>query len=240
MKSLKNDMLLSVLSVLFVAALTGCGKGTAADQTSVDTTPPADQSTTEQQPKAIALFDQGMENWESIAFGGEGEVSFKDGELNLDMGFMTGALYKGDAAKLFGESLENYEITLDAKRVQGLDMFLGLTFPVGKDGHVSLVLGGWAGTVNGISSLDGLNGSENATTTYKEGGYESDKWYPVRIRVTSKKIECWLEDKQIVDVDRADYSKYDTHGMVVDSKPFGLFTYETWGAYRDLKVRKLN
>jgi hypothetical protein len=192
------------------------------------------------QPEPVALIGEDLGPWKPIQFGGEGEVFMKDGELNLDMGTMTGVKYAGDIKKLFGEDLENYEITLKAKRVEGLDIFVGLTFPVGEAGHVSLVLGGWGGVVNGISNLDGGNASENKTTTFKEGGYEPNQWYDVRVRVTDKAIACWLDGKQIVDVNRADYSGYDTHSMVLESKPFGLFTYETWGAYKDLMVRKLD
>ncbi len=191
-------------------------------------------------PPTTALITSDLANWQPINFGGEGEVSVEDGVLNLDMGTMTGVQYTGDLAELFGGQQENYEITLDAMRVQGMDIFLGLTFPVGKDGHVSLVLGGWAGVVNGISNLNGLNASENKTTTYKQGGYQLETWYSVRVRVTQDKIECFLDGKQIVDVNRADYEDYDTHGMVLETKPFGLFTFETWGAYRDMEVRRLD
>lgn len=186
----------------------------------------------------VALITPELTNLKPIQFGGEGAVTVEDGVLNLDMGTMTGVRYAGDADALFGEARENYEITLDAKRVEGLDIFLGLTFPVGKDGHVSLVLGGWGGAVNGISNLNGANASENKTTTFKT--YNDREWHPVRVRVTADKIECWVDGEQIVNVNRADYDNYDTHGMVVDSKPFGLFTYETWGAYKDLKVQRLD
>lgn len=192
-----------------------------------------------QAPPAKNLIDPELTDWKPINFGGEGEVSYKDDALNLDVGILTGVQYTGDIKKVFGEALENYEITLQAKRVEGMDIFLGLTFPVGTDGNVSLVLGGWAGVVNGISSLNGMNASENATTTYKKGGYTDGQWYNVRVRVTAEKIECWLDDKQIVDAKREDFDDFDTHQMVTDTKPFGLFTYETWGAYRDLKVRRL-
>eukprot|EP00752_Nemacystus_decipiens_P015033 g13389.t1 len=85
-----------------------------------------------------------MDQWEPILFGGEGEVFFKDGALDLDYGNpLTGVKYQGDLAALFGEDLENYVIMLQTQRVEGIDMFLGVTFPVGKDGHVSLVLALW-------------------------------------------------------------------------------------------------
>ncbi|MFN3167609.1 MAG: family 16 glycoside hydrolase [Phycisphaeraceae bacterium] len=217
----------------------GCGQTGEGDDAGTKRQPDPQQAERPEQPEPVALIGDDLGPWKPIQFGGEGEVFMKEGELNLDMGTMTGVQYTGDIKQLFGDTLENYELTLKAKRVEGLDIFLGLTFPVGEAGHVSLVLGGWGGVVNGISNLDGANASENKTTTYKEGGYDTGKWYDVRIRVTDKKIGCWLDGKQIVDVNRADYSDYDTHGMVLESKPFGLFTYETWGAYKDFKVRQL-
>ena len=186
-----------------------------------------------------ALLDGNADQWQTINFGGEGDVSFKDGALNLDFGNpLTGATYKGELAELFGEDLENYAITLQARRYEGVDMFLGLTFPVGKDGHVSLVLGGWAGAITGISNLDGLNASENQTTEYHN--LVDKQWFRVKVLVTPKKIQCWLDDKRIVDVNRADYKDYDTHGAVVDTKPFGMFSYDTHGQVKDMKVWELD
>lgn len=184
---------------------------------------------------ATSLDRNDLDNWQIIRFGGEGKVFSKDGVLNLDLGSpMTGVKYTGKVEKLFGPELENYAITLKAKRVEGIDMFLGLTFPVGKKGHVSLILGGWAGAVTGISNLDGMNASENATTQYH--AFKDNQWYDVKILLTEEKIECWLGDKKIVDEPRADYDSFTTHGSVTDTVPFGLFTYGTWGAYKDFKV----
>jgi len=202
-------------------------------------TPEADApQPTEAQPlaKPVSVVGPQLTDWKKINFGGEGRITYDNGVLNLDRGSpMTGLVYTGDPKKVFGESLEDYTITLKAKRVEGIDIFLGLTFPVGTDGHVSLVLGGWAGAISGISNLDGANASENATTKYH--AFKENQWYDVKIRLTDK-IECWLDDKKIVDEPRADYTEFTTHGSVVDTVPFGLFTYSTWGAYKDLKVWK--
>lgn len=197
------------------------------------------QAQAEDAVRAISLIDPELTRWQTINFGGEGYVYFKEEALSLDYGNpLTGLRYKGDLAAIFGEDLENYEITLEAMRVEGVDMFLGLTFPVGKDGHVSLVLGGWAGAITGLSNLDGLNASENATTQYHN--MPAKQWFKVKVRVTTTKIQCWLDNKQLVDINRADYEKYDTHSAVVDTKPFGMFSYDTWGQVRDMKVRKLD
>lgn len=191
-------------------------------------------------PKAppVELLPGNMEQWQTINFGGEGDVYYKDNVLNLDYGNpLTGAKYKGDLSELLGESKEHYAITMQAQRVEGVDMFLGVTFPVGGDGHVSLVLGGWAGAITGLSNLDGLNASENVTTQYH--AFEDKRWYKVKIYVTPKKIQCWLDDKQLVDIKRADFKKYDTHAAVEMTKPLGLFSYDTWGKVKDVKVWKL-
>lgn len=185
-----------------------------------------------------AFFAGGLGDWEPINFGGEGDVLHKDGQLTLDYGNpLTGVIYTGKIEDVFGKDLENYAITLEAQRVEGTDMFLGLTFPVGRVGHVSLVLGGWAGAITGLSNLDGLNASENDTTKFM--AFEDKRWYGVKVLVTPEKIECWLDDKQLVDVKRADYKAYTTHGAVIDTVPFGIFTYGTWAAYRNMKVWRL-
>lgn len=208
-----------VLICLFALAGFGC-------QTKPAKTPP------------IELLSGNMDQWKSIKFGGEGDVYFKDDALNLDYGNpLTGVTYQGDLDTLLGESKSNYAITLDAQRVEGVDMFLGVTFPVGNEGHVSLVLGGWAGAITGISNLDGLNASENVTTQYH--AFEDKRWYKIKIMVTDEKIQCWMEDKVLADIKRADYETYDTHGAVIDTKPLGLFSYGTWGKVRALKVWNL-
>ena len=92
----------------------------------------------------------------------------------------------------------NFEITLEALKVQGSDFFCGLTFPVGAS-HATLVLGGWGGATTGISSIDGQDASENDTTKFLT--YEKNKWYRIRMKVTPGKLETWINDDKIVDQD---------------------------------------
>ena len=140
----------------------------------------------------ISLFDgKTLTGWESTKFGGEGDVSVKNGKLILDFGVdLTGVHTKRKLPKI------NYEVELEAMRVEGSDFFCGFTFPV-NDSFCSLIVGGWGGGVCGISSLDGLDASENETTTYR--GFKKGTWYPVRVRVTEDKIQAWVEKKLIVD-----------------------------------------
>jgi hypothetical protein len=129
----------------------------------------------------------------------------------------------------------NYEVELEAMRVDGSDFFCGLTFPVGKK-HLSLIVGGWGGGVCGISSLDGNDASENETTTYRR--FKNKTWYPVRLRVTEEKIEAWLEGKKIVDV-KTKGKMLSLRVEVEPSKPFGFSTWQTTGALRKIRIREL-
>ena len=56
--------------------------------------------------------------------------------------------------------------------------------------------------MTGLSSLNGMDASENETTcTIK---YEDKTWYRFRVRVTGKAIRCWVNDKEIIAVDHQD------------------------------------
>jgi hypothetical protein len=130
----------------------------------------------------------------------------------------------------------DYEITLEGKKLKGNDFFCTTTFPVGAD-HCSLVVGGWGGTVVGLSSIDFRDAVDNGTTQIKE--FKHDQWYRIKIRVTPGKIEAWIDKEQLVDVDTKD-KKISLRLECEACKPFGVATWRTEGAVRDIRVRKLN
>ena len=88
--------------------------------------------------------------------------------------YATGITWNGPIVRM------DYEISLDAMRVDGSDFFCALTFPVGEN-PCTLVLGGWGGTLCGLSNLDYYDASENETTTFY--AFEKNTWYHVRLRV---------------------------------------------------------
>jgi hypothetical protein len=152
-----------------------------------------------------------------------------------------GELILGVGSNLTGVTIDrpipqtNYEVTLEAQRVEGSDFFCGLTFPVKKD-PCSLILGGWGGGVCGLSSIDGNDAHENETTKYHK--FENGRWYAVRLRVTDKKIEAWLDKEQIVDQELADHN-ISIRIEVEASRPFGIATYDTKAALRNIRMRLL-
>ena len=115
------------------------------------------------------------------------------------------------------------------------DFFCGLTFPV-RDSHASFVVGGWAGTVIGLSSINGLDASENETTQYEK--LEHNKWYQIRVRVADGKVECWLDDKQMVDVE-LEGKRIGTRIEVDPNKPLGICCYNTEAGLKDIQLKSL-
>jgi hypothetical protein len=177
------------------------------------------------------LFDgRTLNGWKSTDFGGEGTVEVKDGAILLGVGNdLTGVNF------LRPTPHRNYEISLEARRVDGSDFFCGLTFPV-KNDPCSLIIGGWGGGVCGLSSIDGLDASENSTTKYRE--FESGRWYSIRLRVTDAKIEAWIDKDQIVDQKLAG-KKISIRSEVEASRPFGIASYRTLAALRNIRLREL-
>jgi hypothetical protein len=179
------------------------------------------------------LFDgKTLTNWQSTKFFGEGAVTVENGQLILEAGRnLTGITWIGQELPT-----TNYEIALQAMRVEGSDFFAGVTFPVA-DSFCSLILGGWGGMVVGLSSINGMDASENETSQSIQ--FESGRWYNVRIRVTPARIEAWLDERQIINQDLKG-NKVDTRFEVEPSRPLGVASWRTKSALRDLRLRRLS
>jgi hypothetical protein len=179
----------------------------------------------------ISLFDgKILGNWKVTDFGGQGDVYVKDGAIHMEMGsYMTGVTWAGPVVRM------DYEITLEAMRVEGSDFFCALTFPVG-DKSCSLILGGWGGTVCGLSNIDYYDASENETTQIV--GFDNGQWYRVRLRVRPYRIQAWLDDQVLLDVD-TEGRHIDIRSEVDLSQPLGIATWMTTGAVRGIRLRKL-
>jgi hypothetical protein len=128
-----------------------------------------------------------------------------------------------------------YEISLDAKRVAGSDFFCGLTFPVGTN-YLSFIVGGWGGGVVGLSSVDGMNASENETTSYMN--FVNGRWHHIRIRVEPEKIQAWIDEDRVVDLETTGKS-FSIRIEMEASKPLGIATWNTAAALKNIQLRKL-
>ncbi len=181
--------------------------------------------------KFVSLFDgKSLAGWKVPKFGADGKVWVQDGQMHVGIGDgCTGATWTGPIMR------EDYELSLEARRVEGGDFFCGLTFPVGTE-PVTLILGGWGGELVGLSCIDRYDASENATTTTIP--FKNDQWYDVRVKVTKARVQCFLDDKEIVNVER-EGRKFSIRWEVEESVPLGLATWKTHGALRNIRLRRL-
>lgn len=182
----------------------------------------------------IALFDgKGLGKWQKTAFGGEGDVFVnEDGNLEFGFGAVITGVHWGEAPP----ATSNYELSLEAMKLDGNDFFIALTFPV-KDSHATFVVGGWGGGVVGISSVDDLNASENETMSIE--GFENDVWYKIRVKVTDDQLQAWIDDDEKVSLDLEGRKISLLPGDIELSVPIGIAAYQTRAQYRNLVWRKL-
>ncbi len=172
-----------------------------------------------------------LDGWEITNFGPQGPVYVSGGEIILVMGDgCTGITWKNEFPKI------NYKVTLEAKRVAGNDFFCGMTFPVNND-PCSLIIGGWGGTVVGLSSINKMDASENETTTLRE--VETNHWYKICLIVKKDTIKALIDDEVVVDFAIGNKS-LSIRPEVELSKPFGIASWKTTAALRNIRVEKIN
>ena len=242
-----------LLSVAVAGLLSGCSSRSPKRSSEAPTQPTparpvsnAPPAATEQWRQAAALpsapfqgtgwqslFDgRSLSGWRETAFAGRGEVACESGLLVLNMGDpFTGVNWTNEFPKM------NYEVALDAMRVTGSDFFCGLTVPVGTN-YCSLIVGGWGGSLVGISSLDDMDASENETTKYIN--FEQGHWYRVRLRVTDNRLEAWLDHDKVVNVVTTGRKISLRPGDIELSAPFGIASWTTSAALRNLRWRTVD
>ena len=173
--------------------------------------------------------------WKAAGIPEEGSVTIQNGEITLQPGQpMTGAQFA--EWKSAGLPLSRYAIEYEAMRVEGNDFFGTVTFPVG-DSHVSLVVGGWGGTLVGISSIDDMDASENATTG--NAFFENNRWHKVRIEVRDDELRAWINDKLFVSTSTRGHKLGLRVGDIEKCTPFGFASYATLARIRHVLIRRL-
>lgn len=187
-----------------------------------------------------SLFDgRTLAGWASSGFEGEGAVkvepSFRGGAgaIILEKGVTLSGVTWTRGAEL---PRTNYEITLEAMKLEGEDFFCGLTFPVGTSA-CTFIVGGWGGMVVGLSSVDHFDASDNETSQGME--FKDNRWYRIRVKVTDAKIEAWIDDTQMVDLETAGKKISLRWGEIQKSLPLGVAAFMTRAALRDIRLRRL-
>jgi hypothetical protein len=222
---------------LLLLLVTGC----SSEQLS---SPPTKNSVAETQPQVPktnffyanpfekSLFNgKNLDGWKETDFGGHGEIAVENGEIKVSMGAELSGLNWTNVAAL---PKSNFEIELDAMKLQGNDFFCALTFPF-SNSFCSLVVGGWGGGVVGISSLNGADASENDTT--RNLYFEKNRWYHIRVRVTPQKIMAWIDQENVVDIGVEGRRVGMRGGEIEMSIPLGIATWQTSAAYKNIRLK---
>lgn len=181
----------------------------------------------------VQMETMGPGKW--LAIEGATELEWDEGSRSLRMGVgldLNGVRWTGPLPKV------PYVVELEARRMSGNDFFCGLTFPVrsGKE-CVSLILGGWGGSVVGISSIDGMDASENSTGSQRE--FENLRWYRIRVEVGEERVQAWIDDVQVVDAHTEGHALSLRSGPIEDCAPLGLASWQTSAELRGMKWRNL-
>ncbi|MFY9345198.1 MAG: DUF1080 domain-containing protein [Planctomycetota bacterium] len=179
----------------------------------------------------IELFDGAALGAFAVTdFGGQGPVEVRDGKLCLGFGSpLTGVTWTGVPPS------GDYELEVVAAREDGADFFCGLTFPVGDD-HLTLVLGGWGGTMCGLSSLDGNDAAHNPTRTLRR--FVTGRAYTVRVVVTADHVATMLNGEPLCAVDRRSH-RLGLRPEVLLSRPLGVAAFATAAAVARVRWRPL-
>jgi len=179
-----------------------------------------------------SLFDgKSLQGWRETPYTGHGAVRIEKGQIVLGPGApMTGITWSGSYPR------SNYEIRFEGARLDGGDFFASLTFPV-EDSFCTWVTGGWGGDIMGLSSIDGWDASDNETRSYFD--FEKGRWYALRLQVTDDRIQAWIDDRPIVDVNIGARRIGLRYGEIKLSAPLGFASYNTTGAVRKIEYRLL-
>jgi hypothetical protein len=183
------------------------------------------------------LADEFASSWQASGIAEEGRVSIQSGEIDLQPGQpMTGTRLDAQKWKTAGLPVTRYTIEYEAMRVAGNDFFGTVTFPV-NESHVSLVIGGWGGTLVGISSIDDMDASENSTRG--NAYFENNRWHKVSIEVRDDELRAWINDKLFVNTSTKGRKLGLRTGDIEKCLPFGFACYATQSRIRNVLIRRL-
>ena len=234
----QNELMkLACISMLFAAVfLVGCKHSTVSNsgksnrRKTLKTSIPKIEEAPKVEEKLVLFDGNSLDGWKKTNFGGEGGVTVADEQIRLKMGYpMTGINWTG--AEL---PKTNYELSMEAIRLEGSDFFCGATFPVA-DSHCTLIVGGWGGSLLGLSCIDDADASENDTTQFHE--FEDQRWYTFRIRVQPDAITVWMDDKKVIN-QPLEGKRISLRNETLPCRPLGFCSFDTVAALRNIQVTK--
>jgi serine/threonine-protein kinase len=184
----------------------------------------------------VSLFDgESLEGWAAVkdfpGRGAGGTARVEDGCIALQSGVeFAGVVLQ----RQFPDT--DYEIELEAQRVVGNGDLLAITFPIGA-ARCSFVVGGSENRMTGLQVIDGRLlgfGPDGA----RRHSCQNGRWYRIGLRVTSGRIQAWVDGEQVVDFAAAGrrLSVYPTwRGL----RPLGLTASKGTARLRSIRFRRI-
>jgi hypothetical protein len=177
----------------------------------------------------ITLFDgETLDFWDSAPFPFCGKIEVHDSAIILQRGQpLSGIVWNGLIRQM------NYELSLQAKRIDGEDFFCGITFPIGQN-FASLLIGSSGGSDCRLCCIGGLEPSVSAQSQ----PFENERWYSVRLRVAGTHIQAWIDETAAVDLDTTD-KMLALRDDLAASKPLAIMTNNASAAVRKIVLTLL-
>lgn len=180
-----------------------------------------------------ALFNgKDLSGWKVADMAEGGKVAvLPEGVVECGFGNpMTGIAYTNAMPAM------NYELSLEAMRVQGMDFFCALTLPV-ETNFCTVIIGGWGGSLCGISSVDYADASENQWS--EAITLQNERWYALRVRVTPGVLQVFLDNTLYTA--RVEFEKSTRFSLrpgsdIDKTTPLGLATYRTRAYWRNMTL----
>ncbi|MBL9185528.1 MAG: DUF1080 domain-containing protein [Verrucomicrobiaceae bacterium] len=174
-------------------------------------------------------------SWRASGMDEQGKAFVKDGEITTGIGApMTGITFI--AWESLGVPRDRYIIEYEAMRAEGADFFGSITFPV-RDSGLTFIIGGWGGRLTGVSSIDGLDASENMTRG--NFAFENNRWYRVRIELKDENLTITIDGRPFVNVSLKGRETGLRYGEISKCLPLGFASYFTTARIRHVVVREL-
>lgn len=223
----------STLAALSLAALAG-GPLQHLVAAPPESPPPAKPAGPAEPDLLPSWEGRALKHWKIVdqfVFKRHGAVRIENGAISLGKGDPgTAVVWNGPAPPVNG-----YEIRFEGRRTAGDDFFCGLTFPIDKS-HCTLIVGGWGGSVTGLSNVDDYPAVENETTNAVE--IVENRWHKLRLRVASTAVQAWFDDTKIVDLDPRE-KRFGVWWEQEPVRPLGFATWNTAAEYRGLRLERL-
>jgi hypothetical protein len=181
----------------------------------------------------LALFNgKDLSGWKVAKMIEGGTVGvLPDGSVECGFGNpMTGIAYTNPPPRM------NYELSLEAMRVEGSDFFAALTLPV-ETNLCTVIIGGWGGGLCGVSSFDYMDASENQWSEHL--ALENGRWYTLRVRVTPGVLQVFLDETLYtarIEFDCSSRFSLRPGSDIDKTAPLGLATYRTKARWRNFTL----